>query len=334
MVIPPAAGGFAVKCGVLREDGSPCPRAALWRRDRPMTLTPDQPAGDPPLLAGTWLWGGVMAYHFGHFLVESTGRLWGLDSHPDVAGLLFVPRRSDARPLSRWQTDFFRLAGWSGDLRVVTAPTRVERLIVPGQGFGLGPIVQGTEAARRYFAGFGANVAPAGDARLYISRSGLSLQKGLLIGEHELEAELVRAGYQIFHPEQHPLDVQIARYKAAHQIIAAEGSALHLFAMVARPHQRLAMIVRRRSSATGQIEAHLRSFGGIETVTLDALARTWARPDTDRKRLALGELNLPLLRRLLVDHGFLDAEGPDWAALDETAVRSRIGPAFRPQLVG
>lgn len=331
IVVPPTMGRLVVPCGVLRADGNPCPRAALWRNHRPLTTPPPAPTGKLPVLPGKWLWAGVMTQHFGHFLMESTGRLWGLTAHPDVAGLLFIPRRAEVHPVYPWQQDFFRLAGWTGAIHTVAEPTRVERLIVPGQGFGLGKIVTGTPAARQYFAQFAASIAPEGAEKLYISRSELSLNKGLLIGEQEMEARLAAEGYDIFHPQKHPLPVQIARYKAARQVIAAEGSAIHLFALVARPHQRFAMIVRRRSGATGMIEDHLRSFGGIEPVTLDALIRTWARPDQPRKRLGLGELNLPKLRDLLITAGFITGAGDAWPVLDAEVVRSRIGPEFQPQ---
>jgi hypothetical protein len=331
MVIPAAEGGFVTACGVLREDGSPCSRADLWRNYRPLTLPPPPPDGDLPVLRGKWLWGGLLAYHFGHFLTESTGRLWGLSDHPDVAGVVFIPRRTEAHPMARWQTEFFHLAGWRGEVRVLSEPTQVERLIVPGQGFGLGKIVRGTVPARKFFAGFGADVAAEGGERLYISRSALSLGKGLLIGEQDMENHLAAAGYEIFHPQKHPLSVQIARYKAARQVIAAEGSAIHLFAMVARPHQRFAMVVRRQSSATRLVEDHLRSFGGIDPVTLDALKQTWARPDQPRARLAYGELDLPRLQGMLAEAGFIDARGAVWSGLDEQTVRSRIGRRFQPR---
>lgn len=333
VVVPPVKGGIMTECGVLRSDGSPEQRAAMWRRDRPLTLPPQPPQQDLPFLPGKWLWGGVMFNHFGHFLTESTGRLWGLDAHPDVAGMLFTHRRAVVAPLEPWQQEFFRHAGCTGDLRVLSKPMRVEQLIVPGQGFGLGRIIRGTAASRRHFASFADTVVPEGGDRLYISRSALSLNKGLLIGEHEMENRLVEHGYEIFHPQRHPLSVQLARYKAADHIIAAEGSAIHLFAMVARPHQRFAMIVRRRSFATELIVDHLRSFGSIEPTVLDSLSRTWARPNEPSKCLALGELNLPKLQKMLADAGFIASDGPDWVPLDEKTVLSRIGPTFMPRNV-
>ncbi|MFC3119099.1 glycosyltransferase 61 family protein [Jhaorihella thermophila] len=120
---------------------------------------------------------------------------------------------------------------------------------------------------------FAREVEPDGPERLYVSRSALGLGKGLL-GEELLESLLEREGYEIFHPQKHPMQTQIARYKAARQIVAADGSALHLYAMVGRADQRVAMISRRES-------------GGQEPAGAERGVVLWARAGVDR-RLANG----------------------------------------------
>jgi FkbM family methyltransferase len=332
IIVPPPKRSFITKSGVLDAKGVPCASAALWRKLRPMTLPPEMPSGDIEKLPGTWIWGGVMAGHFGHFLMESTGRLWGLPAYPDADGIIFVPRGPKLTSLFRWQEEFFALAGVTKRILLAGGPLQVERLLVPGQGLGLGTIVQGTQPTRDFFSLFGAEVPADGNDRLYISRSGLTLQKGLLIGERELEEKLAANGYEIFHPQKHPLKVQVARYKAAREIIAAEGSAIHFFGMVARPHQRVAMIIRRQSSATTQINQHLRSFAGIDPLNLDALRRTWARPNQPRARLSLGELDLPRLQVLLANKGFITTDAPAWRHLEESEIAARIGRKYQPSL--
>ena len=334
LVIPPATRGFVTESGLLTSDGHAVPLGDLWRNARPLTQPPRMPEAAPSALAGHWVWGGVLAGHFGHFLVESTGRLWGMREVREADGIIFMPKGPKLTELSRWQAEFFELAGVTGRVILATEPLRVERLSVPGQGFGLGDIVNGTKATRDFFSRFGAGIAPEVGAKLYISRSKLSDQKGLLIGEHALEERLAAEGYDIFHPQKHSMTEQVARYKAATQVIAAEGSALHFFAMVARPNQRLAMILRRRSGATRQIEQHLSSFAGITAVTLDALRRVWTRPDAPRARLGLGELDLPRVQELLAQAGFIQSGGPVWDALRDDEVAARIGSKFRPVAVG
>ena len=331
-VIPPAETGFVQEAGILRADNSYCPRGALWRNHRPLTIEPQIPRRrHVRVLDGKWLWGGVLWMHFGHFLVESTSRLWGLDHMgDDVQGILFIPKRpKTGENVVSYQRDYVDLMGCDLPIKVLTKPTRVQQLIVPGQGFGLGRIIAGTGPFRKSIHNrFGQMIHPDGPERLYISRSKLGFRKGSLIGEARLETYLADHGYEIFHPEEHDLATQVARYKAAKQVIAAEGSAIHLFAMVARPDQQTAIVVRRRSGATDQIETHLQSFAGITPLTIDALSRTWKPHGPAKKRMWLGEMDMPRLQDALFTGGFLGDSPQNWHSLPDAEVMQMLGDGY------
>jgi len=331
LVILPEDSGLVQPAGVLHSDGRPCPQAALWRNGRALTTPPEAPQGKVAERRGTWLWGGVLWLHFGHFLVESTARLWALDHlEEEIDGILFIPKRPrNGGEVAGYQRDFLALLGCDKPLVSLDAPTRVERLIVPGQGFGLGSLITGTEPYRNTIANrFAQEIAPEGPEKLYISRSKLPAGRGNLIGEEALETYLAAQGYTVFHPEKHGLREQIAVYKAAKQIIAAEGSALHLLGMVARPMQQVAIVVRRPSSATRGLEQHLQSFAGIATATLCHLTRSWKPLGKAKARLWMGELDMPALQDSLRETGFIDDSGPLWANLDPAEVRARLGDDF------
>jgi hypothetical protein len=53
-------------------------------------------------------------------------------------------------------------------------------------------------------------------------------------------------GYTIIRPETMSLSRQIIAYNAVEELVFAEGSALHLYAPVARPDQRVFVIWRRK----------------------------------------------------------------------------------------
>ncbi len=217
------------------------------------------------------------------------------------------------------------------DVPVVSldAPARVERLIVPGQGFGLGSMIEGSQKYRDAIArNFAKDIKAEGPDKIYISRSQLPAGRGNLIGEAELEAHLQKQGYTIFHPEKHDLSSQIATYKAARQIIAAEGSALHLLAMVANIEQQIAIIVRRPSNATVQLETHLKSFTGVTAVMLNQLTRSWKPTGPAKSRLWMGELDMPALQKDLADAGFISASKTKWASLKRDDVHARLGERF------
>lgn len=331
LVVPATESAFQQKAGILRADGSYCDTGAFWRNFRPLTVEPEKPEGVVEKLEGRWLWGGVLWVHFGHFLVESTGRLWGLDamaSPPD--GIVFISKRpARGDQTEGFQRAFFELCGIDLPIKVLTAPTEVEKLVVPGQGFGLGDIVRGTPQFQTFAqTRIGADVEPEGPEKLYISRSELGLNKGGLIGETQIEEHLAADGYEIFHPQKHDMRTQIARYKAAKHVIAAEGSALHLFGMVGQPHQKVAILVRRQSGATDQIVEHLQSFCGIEVVTVEKLQKIYKKKGGAKKRHDLGVLAMPAVQEDLIRLGFVEASEEAWPKVRWRTVKAAIGDKF------
>ena len=331
LIIPPIEAGLVQATGVLDRAGNYVAQGALWRRDRALTLPPAMPSDTPKALEGTWLWGGPLWLHFGHFLAESTPRLWALDAHEsELSGILFTPKRPrNAGLIKRWQWKFFEELAPGLPVKIATEPMRVERLIVPGQGFGLGAISSGTPEFRAFMAErFGATVPASGPEKLYISRSKFEFRKGSLVGEEALERHLEAQGYEVFHPQEHDIATQIARYKAASHIIAAEGSAIHLAAMVMGPAQKLAIIVRRRSSATDYIEAHLKAFAGITALSVDALIRNWMPKGERKARHAVGEIDFPALQDALLMGGFLTPSPDIWENFSPADVSALLGDSF------
>lgn len=331
IIVPPPAQGFVQPAGVLTQTGSYVASGALWRNGRALTIAPERPEGTVQQRGGTWLWGGVLWMHFGHFLVESTARLWALDGLKDkIDGILFVPKRPrNGAEVIGFQHDFVQLMGSDAPVVCADQPQQVERLIVPGQGFGLGTLITGTDAFRAAMAQrFAQDIAPDGPEKLYLSRSKLPVGRGNLVGEAELENNLRDQGYTIYHPEKHDLRHQIATYKAARHIVAAEGSALHLLGMVADPAAQVAIVVRRPSGATRNLEKHLQSFAGITPVMMTQLTRSWKPRGAAKPRLWMGELDMPALQRALVDAGFIRAGLAKWPALDPKEVQARLGDRF------
>ena len=352
-IVPTEDRTLVQPCGVFDQDRSYCHDAVLWRR-KPLMVPPEQPAfaEDAPL-KGTYLWGGVLHGHFGHFLVESIGRLWGYaaaDAHLD--GVLFMEKRaergeggaavawhSEETPLLRsFQAEMFKQFGIAAPIGLVGAPVQVERLVIPGQGFGMGAMAEGTPAFRAFVQDrVGQDIAPDGPERLYISRSAFGARRGGVIGEQILEQQLEQDGFTVFHPQTESIPAQIARYKAAREVVALDGSALHLLAMVAQPDQKVAMIKRRSSPISKGIERHLASFMGQPPVVVDAIKQNWLRSDRKKvDRFSLAELDFPKLGKALNKAGF--SVSRKWPKLnakvrDETlaALSKEANHTFRPE---
>lgn len=318
-VVPPVTSDMVQPAGILRRDGKYALRGALWRGGKPITTQPEPPTGAVPELKGRWLWGGVLWVHFGHFLAESTSRLWALEQSAPLDGILFIPKRPKlGDQVHDFQRTFISLLNSDLPIRVLPEPHRVEQLVVPGQGFGLGAISAGTEPFRAAFhQRFAADVEPDGPEKLYVSRSALGGKRGGMLGEEKFESYLTEHGYEVFHPQKHDMRVQIARYKAARQVIAGDGSALHMFAMVGRPEQHVAMVLRRTSNVVDNLIRHLTSFTGRAPLVIKALNCEWLPPDKTRaSRMSFGELDLPSLQKVLQENGFI-AESAAWAPVTD-----------------
>ncbi|MEP4035113.1 glycosyltransferase 61 family protein [Pseudophaeobacter sp.] len=319
-VVPPKVSALVQPAGVLYADGSYCPEAALWRKFRPISIEPEHPKKVRETLQGRWLWGGVLWAHFGHFLVESSSRLWALPNvEEDIRGIIFIPKRPKVgKDVRGYHREYLSLFGTDLPIQVVDTPTRVEELVVPGQGFGLGKITVGTRKFRRTVHDrFATHVEAEGPEKIYISRSKLGLGKGGLLGEEQLETLLEAEGYEIFHPQEHSLTVQVARYKAAKKVIAADGSALHLFAMVGGAEQKVAMILRRSSGANNLLAKHVESFCKCNPVVIGGLRAEWVPEKAGKSnRLSFGELNHQVIGETLSQHGFI-SETAAWQVLSE-----------------
>ena len=320
IVVPPVESSFVQEAGILHSDGAYCREGALWRKYRPITTQPPMPDAIGETLPGRWLWGGVLWAHFGHFLVESASRIWALaELDEPVDGILFIPKRPRVGEEVRgYHREYMSLMQPDLPIRVTADPMQVEQLVVPGQGFGLGLITAGTQKYRdAVHSQFARDVKPDGPEKIYISRSKLGLSKGGMLGEERMEEYLRAEGYEIFYPEKHSLTVQLAHYKAAKKVIAADGSALHLFAMVGRPDQPVAMILRRQSGIDNLLAKNVAHFCGSKPLIIGALRTEWVPKNKQKSsRLSFGELEHAVIGSALAQHGFI-SDGSHWTALSD-----------------
>ncbi|SFR20359.1 glycosyltransferase family 61 protein [Poseidonocella sedimentorum] len=286
-------------------------------------------------LAGTWLFAGDYWSHFGHFLFESLARLWALE-HLDTAldGILYLPTKRQKFMEIReggFQEDLLRRCGVEGAVKVLTGSVRVERLIVPRQGCGIGPLASGTPEFRRFIRDrLSAGITPGQADRLYLSREGYGLRRGGVFDEARLSELLEREGYLSFRPERVSIEEQIAAYLGASRIISPDSTALHLVAFLAREDQDVAVVLRRGNGAK-DIGPNLAGFMGRRPAILDRITRQHVRDNIANKNWArYAELDMPALGADLVRHGFIDDARP-WTNLDAGA-RAAVRDAYAEKL--
>ncbi|MCU4653240.1 FkbM family methyltransferase [Roseibacterium sp. SDUM158016] len=273
--------------GVLDADGRFVAESTIWRDDAPL-FAPPEPLEPEDHIEGTHLFAGIMSWHFGHFLVESLSRLWPIEAPPEAfASALFVPKGPADRERSEYafQTELLDMLAPGLPRRILTRPTRVARLIVPEQGFGTGTLEAGTPEFRAFLQGRNWP-EPEGDTpeRIYVTRSGLDRRKkGRVLGDVALQKFLRRRGFRILRPEKTPLHEQIRLYRGAKRLLFDDGSAVHLFGLVARPRQVAASIQRRFAGDAPAIGAlQLRAMADVDLKAFDAVLREWRPAALDR----------------------------------------------------
>lgn len=344
IVIPPAKGlgnQSVQRSGVLTADGALVENAVTWRGPNPITIEPVMPAAENiQELSGNWMFLGPLFGHFGHFLVESICRIWAADHlEGKLDGVLFIPKFQN-RPehVAKVYGPFLEALGVDLPMKNLDEPTRVERLYVPRQGFGMFNMIEGSPEFRDFINKHaGAKVTPEGAKKIYISRSALPPIRGSIIGEKILEGYLAEEGYEVYHPQKFDHLEQIAAYRAATHIIGVDCSPLHLLALVGSKDQKTGIIARRNGDLDEIFARQIRAFKGADAYAINHLQRNWIEEHAAKpSRTSWGEIDFIALWHSLKDAELIEGTTP-WPALtqaqtdEEVAVIAEgVGVKFKP----
>ncbi|WP_224815708.1 DUF563 domain-containing protein [Hasllibacter sp. MH4015] len=321
-----SAGLFDAK-GAFMEAGH------CWRYPSgPITLEPQAPevTDKPERLTGRWLFGGLFYGHFGHFLCETTSRLWALDRLGPIAGIVFYPKQklTHERRQYRHQLPFFAAMGLTEDKVQIRAPQKpviIDQIAVPPPGFGIEGMIEGRPDYRAFMhENLGRGVAAGGARKLYISRSRLPAKRGSVLLETLVEERMEKAGYAIFHPQDHDIADQIAAYKAATHIVSLDASSLHLAAMVVPAETKVAIINRGPSNNIEDYIAQFTRWQGRAPTRIEAVTGFYF-PEGHRvkKRETHAVLDLCAVGAALAQAGFLPAK-TRWTAAAPARIKAAV----------
>lgn len=167
------------------------------------------------------VFGGIIFDHFGHFLLESSARLWCLEDYADLPWIFLA---SPERQIRNYQREFLSLFGLSKDqVLFITDWCQVEELIVPEVAFVYHHYV--TSSYRRIFQSAAVPRMP-GRRKIFLSRKNTTIAR--TIGEQELEESLLRDGWEVVFPETLPAYEQAALFREDNVLLGLQGSAMHL----------------------------------------------------------------------------------------------------------
>ena len=232
-------------------------------------------------LPGTWIYAGPAYPHFGHSMAEMVHRILPGRRLFGAHGLLFVGTAGE-KPLTGFDDlppflrEILRLLDVSPDKACVLHRNHiVEQLHVveAGSDYGGGPKPGYLDELAAFWRGRDAVPhagGPMPGVPVYVSRTRLSPTGGLL-GERYIEATLAQNGFAVFHPEQHPVAVQIETYRRASLLLFNEGSACHGIELLGTGMVAPSLLLSRRQDHAG-IFRHVftgraRSFHAFEDVT-------------------------------------------------------------------
>lgn len=288
---------------------------------------PGEALAEPePVAAGPTLYIGLLALHYGHFLINTLPHLWPLVGWTGQRPKLLC----HARPGSWHRAPFLetilgRLGYGLGDLVAFDRPVRLADVLVPEPALREQAGVHAVYGAfcRAIGEGFWRPDEVDSVARpAYLAKTGLASGITRLANEVEITDELARHGVEIVHPETLDLPAQVRLLSSRRVILGTVGSAFHtsLFAAPGRRIVGLNWQPALNSNFTlldGLNGTQGRYYHAPGTRYLDpgAFEVTWEVPDPRG-----------LARALLERAERLDRGEPDEAP----PARARIGPSLRP----
>lgn len=295
--------------GVYDSKGTPAPhteiRTASWVNVPVEKASPPQNALH---LFGPALFAGSADKQFGFVLLNALGRLWALEDLPPQTTIVYGAKPTRRAIAYAFLPVVLRSLGLHNPVAVLKSEARFEELHLREERFGE---ARGGRGTPEFYDWIDRRWACAGKVtpgrKLYVTRSALGPMEGRYACETHLETLLAEEGYEIFAPEQHPLEHQIDTFARAERLIFAEGSALHLFALIRQPEQ-ISAVVQRRPELPAVMTAQMCDRAGPGTLAINTVTELlWPPVRGDHKSRAV--LDFDSLRADLRAAGLISGRG-------------------------
>jgi len=176
-------------------------------------------------LHGTYIYGGCLFDHFGHFIWESLSRLYAIRQFKNYPILFITPNTADSiKKLNL----FFKSIGVTNEIRLIKVQTAVENLIYSSPGSSINPLYITDEQINSLkcikFSNEWGRVQDSKE-KIWLSRSNLPHKlMGCIINEEIIEKILMKNGYKIISPEYLSLQEQVQLISTSDIISGFDGS--------------------------------------------------------------------------------------------------------------
>ncbi len=211
--------------GVLDKDGNFVTMSQNWRGETSGSLMQGYSIvrQDVEYSEKEIIYAGLLVNHFGHFLMESTNRLWYWLEHQELE-LAFI--LSKKQPATKQFWEFIELLGIPRErVHLIKKTCRFAKVYVPAPSHTFCHAYN--EKFLAPFQYISSKVVGEQAKKIYLSRT--KLTKGdRCLGEDIIEKLFKDNGFKIIYPEKLPLKKQIAYIKGAETIAGVSGTAMHL----------------------------------------------------------------------------------------------------------
>jgi capsular polysaccharide biosynthesis protein len=179
------------------------------------------------------VYGGILLNHFGHFLLESTNRLWWPLLN-NFAGYIVFQNPDPDDNVGPFASRFFDLVGISDRIIIAKKTLGFDRVIVPQPSLIIQrhvykefqiPFLIAGESAEEYSSSLTKLHVVTDAPGLYLSRTRYGLRRSY--GEDKIENRFRNEGFSIVSMETLPLEYQILIMKRHKSVVGIMGSAFH-----------------------------------------------------------------------------------------------------------
>lgn len=219
--------------GVFDSGGRFLENSIIADRAKPSALLPVTQK-----LSGTYIFGGYLFFHFGHFLLESLSRLYAVRQCRDYPVIFTSPNDKVAEAHKK----MFQFLRVDNEIVFLTEPTEVENLVMADAGSVIEPPLLAKEQIRALGV-FRASGRAVDDRKIWLSRS--RFKGGGLENETEVEAELEAMGWSIIHPQELTYLEQTRLVSTSRQVAGLDGSAFYSALLADTVHGEFTVFSRR-----------------------------------------------------------------------------------------
>lgn len=185
------------------------------------------------------IFGGILVGHFGHFILESMGRLWYYIQNPDLPYKIVFTTVLEQK---EWFWDFFRLLGIDESrICFIEQPTQFKKIIIPEES-----IHSWHSYTKEYLLPYETIVKKVKShkyKKIYLTRTQFKESGAACCNEEYFEEFYKRKGFEIIAPEQYSIEEQISIVCGADEIVTTLGSISH-FAMFCKKGARFTILTR------------------------------------------------------------------------------------------